>query len=206
MIIFMSELICVTNRALCREDFLVRVRKLAAARPRGLILREKDLSQEQYKELAGLVLPLCGEYGTTCILHGFPDVADGLGHRALHLPLPILRTLSESERGAFSLLGASCHSADDAREAEALGCTYVTAGHVFDTDCKKGLPGRGIAFLREVCESVSVPVYAIGGICPERMEAVRHSGANGACVMSGAMVCEDVEEYFRAFEERADEF
>ena len=75
MIIFMSEIICVTNRAFCREDFLVRVRKLAAARPRGLILREKDLAGEQYRELAGLVLSICGEYGTTCILHGFPDAA-----------------------------------------------------------------------------------------------------------------------------------
>ena len=75
--------------------------------------------------------------------------------------------------------------------AEALGCTYITAGHVFDTDCKKGLPGRGLPFLEEVCGSVSIPVYAIGGIHEDNVAAVRRSGAQGACVMSTLMQCQD---------------
>ncbi|MGN0572472.1 MAG: thiamine phosphate synthase, partial [Acutalibacteraceae bacterium] len=95
----------------------------------------------------------------------------------------------------FSTLGASCHSVDDAIEAEKLGCTYITAGHVFNTDCKKGLPGRGTAFLKSVCDSVSIPVYAIGGICPENIAEIRSAGTAGACVMSGAMVCADVRKY-----------
>ena len=87
-------------------------------------------------------------------------------------------------------------------EAEALGCTYVTAGHVFDTDCKRGLPGRGLGFLKEVCGSVSIPVYAIGGIGPDNIADVRKTGAAGACVMSSAMVCADVQAYFLALEEK----
>ena len=206
MIICMSDILCVTSRALCREDFLVRVEKVAAARPLGMILREKDLSEERYRQLAGQVLEICERHGTACMLHGFPAVAAELGHRAVHLPLPVLRTLYETEKKEFSVLGASCHSALEAQEAEALGCTYVTAGHIFDTGCKKGLPGRGLAFLREICGCISIPVYAIGGICPERMDSVRQAGAAGACVMSGAMTCENVEDYFWAFEEREDDF
>ncbi len=206
MTIFMSDVMCVTSRVLCREDFLVRMEGIAAARPRGIILREKDLAEAEYKELARQVLMICDRYGTTCILHGFPEVAAELGHSALHLPLPLLRTLTEAERSVFSVLGASCHSVRDAREAEKLGCTYVTAGHVFDTECKKGLPGRGLAFLREVCEGVSIPVYAIGGIRPERMGEVRRAGAAGACVMSGAMTCEDVPAYLGTYEESRDGF
>ena len=200
----MSDIMCVTSRALCREDFFVRMERIAASRPRGIILREKELSEEAYGELAGRVLEICKGHGTACVLHGFPGAAMALGCRALHLPLPALRKLSEPERRSFSVLGASCHSVCEAREAERLGCTYVTAGHVFDTDCKRGLPGRGLVFLREVCECVSIPVYAIGGISPERMEEVRRAGAAGACVMSGAMRCGNVREYLEAFEEDAD--
>ena len=115
------------------------------------------------------------------------------------MPLHCLSLLSSAERASFKVLGASCHSVEDAKEAEKLGCTYITAGHIFDTDCKKGLPGRGLAFLKEVCESVSIPVYAIGGISADKVALIRESGAKGVCVMSGAMTCEDVQKYLGEF-------
>ena len=49
-------------------------------------------------------------------------------------------------------------------EAERLGAAYVTAGHIFTTDCKKGLPPRGLDFLKNVCDAVTIPVYGIVGI------------------------------------------
>jgi thiamine-phosphate pyrophosphorylase len=85
------------------------------------------------------------------------------------------------------MIGVSCHSVEDSLEAKALGAGYITAGHVFATDCKKGLPPRGLDFLREVCQSVDIPVYAIGGISPENFSQVMEAGASGACVMSGFM-------------------
>lgn len=195
MIICMSDILCITNRRLCEEDFLTRIEKTAAAHPAGIILREKDLSEEEYGKLAENVIAICKRYNTPCILHTFAAVAERLDCRFLHLPLPILRTLSDEEKARFTVLGASCHSLEDAVEAEKLGCTYITAGHVFDTDCKKGLPGRGLEFLQRVCEIVAIPVYAIGGISPENIAEVRKCGAAGACVMSDAMRCEDVEKY-----------
>lgn len=195
----MSDILCVTNRLLCKEDFLARIEKIARAKPKGLILREKDLDESAYRTLACRVMESCSKYGTTCIVHGFSGVAAQLNCSALHLPLPILRTLSAQDRERFRILGASCHSPDEAMEAEKLGCTYITAGHVFDTDCKKGLPGRGIEFLQTVCQTVSIPVYAIGGIHWENVDEVRRAGANGACVMSSAMLCEDVDQYLRQF-------
>lgn len=195
----MLDIICVTNRALCREDFLLRMERIAAAHPAGIILREKDLPEEAYRQLAAQVLPICGRHQVTCILHTFADAAAELGAEGIHLPLPVLRSLTAGQRQQFPVLGTSCHSVEDAKEAQALGCTYISAGHVFDTDCKKGLPGRGLLFLQNVCEAVSIPVYAIGGIAPERMASVREAGAEGACVMSGAMQCEDVGAYLQAF-------
>ena len=191
----MFDILCVTNRALCREDFLTRVRAVAKAHPAGIILREKDLSPEEYRALAAEVMAICSASGVPCILHTFAEAAMALGADKLHMPLLLLRQISKEDRAGFSLLGASCHSVGDAVEAQRLGCTYITAGHVFDTGCKQGLPGRGLAFVREVCESVSIPVYAIGGIGPENIGAVRRSGAAGACVMSGAMTCAGPEEF-----------
>lgn len=196
----MSDILCVTNRGLCREDFLTRLERIAAAGPAGVILREKDLSPEAYHALAERVLAVCRAHGVPCILHSFPAVARELGAEGLHLPLPLLRTLSQEERHSFQVLGASCHSPAEAREAEALGCTYITAGHVFATDCKKGLAPRGLPFLREVCRAVTIPVWAIGGIAPENLSPVLAAGARGGCVMSGLMVCPDPAALLAAFD------
>ena len=188
-----------TNRKLVRGDFLERLKEIARQRPAGILLREKDLTPEEYRKLARDVQSICEKAGVPCILHSFTGVAEELEADALHLPLPLLRKLPGEDRGRFRQLGASCHSVADAREAQSLGCTYITAGHIFDTDCKRGLPGRGLDFLREVCGAVTIPVYAIGGIEPKRMAEIFAAGAAGACVMSGPMVCEDVGTYFADF-------
>lgn len=189
----MCKLLCVTNRRLCRGDFLQRVEVLASAGAAGILLREKDLTPEAYRALARQAEAVCRRYGTACILHNFVSVALELGAAAFHAPLPVLRQMSEGERVAFRTLGASCHSAEDALEAQALGCTYITAGHIFETDSKKGLPGRGLDFLQAVCDRVDLPVYAIGGISGENLSAVLQAGAAGACLMSGPMTWDDVE-------------
>lgn len=196
----MSDLICVTNRHLCGENFLQRLEEIAAAHPAGIILREKDLTEEAYRALAKRVLQICKAHNVPCILHSFMNAAMELNVKAIHVPLPILRGMSGQQKTQFTMLGASCHSTEDALEAEHLGCTYITAGHVFETNCKKDLPGRGIDFLESVCESVSIPVYAIGGVSESNIALVRGAGAAGACVMSGLMQCEHVSGYLNSFE------
>ena len=199
MIMCMSEIICVTNRTLCREDFLTRLERIAACHPAGIILREKDLSPDEYQALAAQVMALCARYDVPCILHSFVDAALALQAEAIHLPLQILREMTLEQKAQFRTIGASCHSAEEALEAQHLGCTYITAGHVFETACKKDLPGRGLDFLKTVCKRVSIPVYAIGGISAGNMRSVRGAGANGACVMSGLMRCEDPKTYLASF-------
>ena len=199
MIISMSDLLCVTNRTLCCEDFLERVNRIAVCAPKGIILREKDLPEETYRTLAEQVMAICEKHHVPCILHSFAQAALALNAEAFHAPLSVLRSMSDTEREHFAILGASCHSVEEAQEAERLGCAYITAGHIFATDCKKGVPPRGLEFLRAVCAAVSVPVYAIGGISDENIAAVRACGAAGACVMSEAMQCEDPTAYFESF-------
>ena len=197
-------MICVTNRTLCREGFLARIERIAACHPAGIILREKDLSPDEYQALAVRVMALCERYDVPCILHSFVDAAIELHAKAIHLPLHILREMTPERKAQFRTIGASCHSTEEAAEAQRLGCTYITAGHVFETDCKKDLLGRGLDFLKTVCESVTIPVYAIGGISADNLRSVRGAGAKGACVMSGLMHCEDPETYLASFPAKED--
>lgn len=190
----MSDLICITNRKLCSNNFLGQIEMIASAHPKAIVLREKDLSEKEYEQLARQVMQICQKHGTQCILHSFSNVATTLGATAVHMPLPLLQKMTPQEKSHFQIIGASCHSLEEAKEAQNLGCTYITAGHIFLTDCKKGLPGRGLPFLEEICKTVRIPVYAIGGISSQNMESVRKTGAAGACIMSGFMRCKTVEE------------
>lgn len=190
----MSDLICITNRKLCSNNFLDQIEMIASAHPKAIVLREKDLSEKEYEQLARQVMQICQKHGTQCILHSFSNVAIALGAVAVHMPLPLLQKMTPQEKSHFQIIGASCHSLEEAKEAQDLGCTYITAGHIFRTDCKKGLPGRGLSFLEEICKAVRIPVYAIGGISSQNIESVRKTGAAGACIMSGFMRCKTVEE------------
>ena len=87
----MSDVICVTNRSLCRDDFLSRIEEAAKLHPAGILLREKELDEEEYKKLARQVLRICKKHRVTCILHSFADAAEELGAEALHMPLMKLR-------------------------------------------------------------------------------------------------------------------
>ncbi len=180
---------------------MLRIEKIAAAGFAGIILREKDLSYDEYKTLAENVIKICRRYGVKCILHSFVELAIELEADAIHLPMDILRKVTDEQKAAFKKIGASCHSADEAKEALKLGCSYIIAGHIFDTDCKKGLPGRGLSFLKTVCDSVDIPVYAIGGINNKNIDMVKGQGAYGACIMSSLMTTENVSEFLRSMEE-----
>ena len=67
------------------------------------------------------------------------------------------------------------------------GATQIILGTIFETDCKKGLKGKGIGFVEAICKACPLPVYAIGGINLERLPQVRKAGAAGGCMMSGFM-------------------
>lgn len=197
----MFDIYCVTNRKLCEENVLERLEKILQTPVRGVILREKDMDEENYRYLAKKVLKLCNEQQKELILHTHISAAKKLGCTSFHAPLSVLRANPEL-KNQFKRLGASVHSPSEAKEAQNLGCAYLTAGHIFETDCKKGLKPRGLEFLREVCDAVSIPVYAIGGIYPENVSQLCHlknKNLKGFCVMSALMRCENPKEYVQQF-------
>ncbi|MCC8161086.1 MAG: thiamine phosphate synthase [Oscillospiraceae bacterium] len=188
----MFKIVCVTDRKLC-SDFTERIEKLYK---NGItvILREKDLSGDDYKELARRIISVCPDV----ILHSYINEAADLGAKKIHLPLHMM---NKSIKSTFETVGVSVHSPEEAKAAEKMGADYVTAGHIFATDCKKGLEPRGLDFLERVKRSVNIPVYGIGGISPRNISQIKERGADGACIMSGFMQCENIEKYLEEISE-----
>lgn len=199
MIISMFKIICVTDRRSCKEDFFTRIEKIASAKPDRIIFRDKDCSDGEYVKFAFKVLEISGKYGVPCSKYFHPDFTGDT-----HMTMPMLQHFPLSEMNYLRLIGVSVHSVEEAVEAEKKGVNYVTAGHIFETSCKPDLAPRGLEFLREVCESVKIPVYAIGGINPQNISQVVRAGAGGACVMSGFMTCENPAEYIKSLRKGAE--
>ena len=192
----MYKVLCVTNRKLAGERFLEQLKKVADAGLEGMILREKDLSEMEYERLAVQVKQICDERQVLLILHTYTDVAQRLGIRKIHLPVRTFLEMDDQQKSGFDIIGVSTHSVEEAVAGWKAGASYVTAGHIFATDCKKGLPPRGLVFLKAVCDAVDIPVYAIGGIHQENIQSCLEAGAAGICLMSSLMKAENPGLYF----------
>lgn len=164
-----------------------RLKKVVQNGVDAVILREKDLSEREYEHLARDVIAICEEYHTLCILHSFKEAAKRLNHPYIHLPMPQFLELKEEERQYFKVIGVSTHTVEEAKLAERKGANYITASHIFPTECKPGLAPRGLQYLREVCDSVAIEVYALGGIHPDNLQLCVEAGADGICMMSEYM-------------------
>ncbi|HEX9025328.1 MAG TPA: thiamine phosphate synthase [Clostridium sp.] len=197
----MYKILAITNRHLCNNDFLTQIEKICTLNENkskvksvSIVLREKDLPENEYKDLATKVLKICEKNNTECILHTYYKVAIELNCKKIHLPLHVLKSKPDIYK-EFDEVGVSIHSVSEAIEAVNLGATYITAGHIFETDCKKDLPPRGLSFLSSVCSLVNIPVFAIGGISLSNAEKAINAGADGICIMSGLMNCENPREF-----------
>lgn len=179
--------IAVSNRHLCREPLACRIAALKG-RIDTLILREKDMAQQDYQALALEVKAACERADILLICHTFISAARTIDCPCIHLPLSrFAEAKAEGSLRDFRLTGASVHSLKEALLAQELGADYVIAGNIFETSCKQGLPGKGTEFLEKLCRELAIPVWGLGGITAENEEQIRQSGAAGACRMSGYM-------------------
>lgn len=194
-------MICVTHRKLCLPDesaFLSQLEKIAAARPNRIILREKDLEENAYEQLLLQCKDICDTYNVPLYANSFIHAARRCHIRGIHLPLPLFEQLGSRPEG-FETVGTSVHSEQELALALRLGADYVIAGHIYETDCKAGLAGRGLSFLRDICSKSPIPVYAIGGLTPENMPDILSCNAAGGCVMSSIMKAASPEAYLNRF-------
>lgn len=182
-------IIAVTNRHLCKRDFLEQVETAAQGHPHAILLREKDLPETEYQNLAVRCGEICKKYHVPLIAHHFTGAAERAGISRIHLPSDDF-VQHWDKLSSFVEIGVSVHSVKDAVFAAKQGASYLIAGHIFATDCKKGVAPRGLSFLADVCGAVAIPVFAIGGIAYENVHSSIQNGAAGFCVMSQIMDCD----------------
>ena len=194
----------ISNRKLCENENLEKqIEKIFSAYEKKIILknfeiialtlREKDLDKNEYLNLVEKIYPICKKYGIDLILHQNYDLNldEKYNIEGIHLSYEIFKSLNKNIREKlikkYKRIGVSIHSIDEAKEVENLEATYVVAGHIFETDCKKGLEPRGLNFIKELSSILTIPIFAIGGINEENFNLVLNSGAYGVCMMSSLM-------------------
>ena len=143
-----SHILAVSNRTLSKRPFLEQIEEICKHHPKGLILREKDLSEAEYTALAKDVLAICQRHNVSCILHTYFRAAKELGCNAIHLPLPLLRAHKE-ELSSFSHVGTSIHAPAEAEEAEKLGQLTSLLGIFMPQTAKKDFLPEDLFFWKK---------------------------------------------------------
>ena len=194
----------ISNRKLCENENLEKqIEKIFSAYERKIILknfdivaltlREKDLNKNEYLKLIEKIYPICQKYKINLILHQNYDLNldEKYDIEGIHLSYSIFKSLNQNIKAElikkYKRIGVSIHSLDEAKEVENLGASYVVAGHIFETDCKKGLKPRGLKFVEDLSSALTIPIFAIGGIDEKNSQSVIDSGAFSVCMMSSLM-------------------
>ena len=194
----------ISNRKLCENGNLEKqIEKIFSAYEKKIILenfeivsltlREKDLDKNEYLNLVEKIYPICQKHKINLILHQNYDLNldEKYMIEGLHLSYEIFKSLNKNIKEGlikkYKRIGVSIHSLEEAREVENLGASYIVAGHIFETDCKKGLEPRGLKFVEDLSSTLTIPIFAIGGIDEKNSQSVIDRGAFSVCMMSSIM-------------------
>ena len=154
----------ITNRKLCENEkswktklkkfFLLIKEKIILEDFEivALTLREKDLDKKWIFKLSKKIYPICKRYRIDLILHQNYDLNldEKYNIEGIHLSYDNFKSLNKNIREElirkYKKIGVSIHSIDEGKEVESLGATYVVAGHIFETDCKKRFEAKRLKF------------------------------------------------------------
>ncbi len=169
------------------------VRRALEGGVRAVQLREKDLSAAELLPLAGELRSLTREFGARLLINDRVDVALATGADGVHLgghslPAADARRLL----GPDKLIGVSTHRIEEIRTAEESGADFVTFGPVWFTPSKAPFGDPvGLDRLREACAASPLPVFALGGVRPERVPQALAAGAAGVALISAILAASD---------------
>lgn len=164
--------------------FLSKLEASLDAGLRLLQLREKNLSREELRDLARRVVALAHERGAKVLINSDIALAQEVGADGVQLTA---RQLAEcTERPAADWCAASCHSAEEMRRAEALGCDFALLSPVLPTLSHPGAPHLDWEGFTAIAAGSSIPVYALGGLTHEDMQTAWQHGAHGISLLRQA--------------------
>lgn len=171
------------------RELLASIQEALRGGVNAVQLRDKELPDSERLSLARQLRTLTRRFRARLLINGSVDIALAVDADGVHLgaaspPIDEVR----QQLGPDKLIGYSAHQHEELAKAAALGADFVTFSPVFFTPSKAayGEP-QGLDKLRAACQASPVPVFALGGVDPSRVAAVRHAGAMGIAVISAIL-------------------
>lgn len=201
------RLYLVTNRYQdSLESFLEKIETDCRSGVTIIQLREKNLTTNQYYQLAKQVKEITDAYQVPLIIDDRLDVCLAVDAAGLHIgddELPV--SVARQVLGPDKILGVTAKTVKRALEAEEGGANYLGTGAIFPTTTKENAPITLISTLKTICQRVAIPVVAIGGLTSENIDQLIGTGIAGVAVVRDLMQAEDIESKSQAFLTKLDD-
>ena len=201
------RLYLVTNRYQdSLESFLEKIETACRSGVTIVQLREKNLTTNQYYQLAKEVKEITDTYQVPLIIDDRLDVCLAVDAAGLHIgddELPV--SVARQVLGPEKILGVTAKTVKRALEAEEGGADYLGTGAIFPTTTKENAPITLISTLKTICQRVAIPVVAIGGLTSENIDQLIGTGIAGVAVVRDLMQAEDIEAKTQAFLTKLDD-
>ena len=157
-------------------------------------LREKELQGEALEQEAREILALCRQYGVPLLINDDVMLAKKIGANGVHVGQDDMSAAKARELlGEDAIIGVTARTVEQAVAAQEAGADYLGSGAVFGTSTKKDAKPMDPAYFQQICESVSIPVVAIGGVTLDNIRELEGRKMSGFAIVSGIFAAEDIE-------------
>ena len=193
------KLYAITDSSWLNGDTLAHQVELAIAGGATIVqLREKNKSKEALKELALEIKSVCNRYKVPFIVNDDVELAKEIDADGVHVGQNDASVKSARQiLGADKIVGATAKTIEQAQIAQEQGADYLGSGAVFGSTTKKDALPMTMELLNEICNSVQIPVVAIGGIDATNIGQLKGTDIAGAAVVSGIFAHPDIKEAAR---------
>ena len=177
------------------EEFLNIIEEAIKGGTSIVQLREKTASTKDFYKLALKVKEITSKYDVPLLINDRIDIALAIDSDGVHIgqddmPADIAREIIGDDK----ILGVSASTVEEAKKAQMDGADYIGSGAVFPTSTKDDADSVSKPQLKEIVDSIDIPVVAIGGITVENAHTLKGSGIAGFSVVSAIMSAEDPKE------------
>lgn len=191
----MMRLYAVTDRGWLRgKTLLEQVEQALRGGATMVQLREKELDEETFLREAIEMAKLCHRYGVPLLINDNVEIARRSGADGVHVGQEDMDAASvRSLLGSEMIVGVTAKTVEQAVRAQDAGADYLGSGAVFGSATKRNAKPMDKALLKSICNAVSIPVVAIGGINRGNIRELAGTDIAGAAVVSGIFAAEDIQ-------------
>lgn len=156
-------------------------------------LREKELDEKTCIEEARQVKYVCATYHIPFVINDDVDIMLAVDADGVHVGQSDMQARDVRIRiGNDKILGVSVQNVAQAIEAQEMGADYVGVGAMFSTSTKQDADDVSFTTIKEICDAITIPVVAIGGITKDNLMQLKGTGIDGVAVVSAIMAQEDI--------------